>query len=663
MELLASHSDKETTLTRPNYRPDIDGLRGLAIICVVFYHAFPTTLKGGFIGVDVFFVISGYLIATIILASLKQGTFRFIEFYSRRIRRIFPSLLLVLLSCFIAGWFLLMPNDFKQLGKHMGGGASFIANFMFQQEAGYFDTDAKSKLLLNLWSLGIEEQFYIVFPLLVFAVFTFCFRNQSLVFPLILATASLSFVLNILKASPDTMDAFYSPLTRFWELLSGVLLAFTLPQDHLRNLDHDHAKADNIFAFTGLALIVVTAITYSDDIIYPYWPALAPVCAAILLIAAGPRTWVNHNILSNRGMVWVGLISYPLYLWHWPILSLLYVLKNTTPSFELRLLAVEASVFLAWVSWRYLENPIRGGDKNTVKVLTLSALMIGCAALGDAIYAKNGFPQRYPAIIQALARFDNQEKFIFQIKETWRLGRCYLSEREQQDMSFADECTDASHHPKLVIWGDSHAATFYSGFAGFAKESKFAVSQYTLGGCPPLLEYDSLKRPYCKARNIKVVEKIRTLKPDFVFLSADWHKPYYDVAKLEKTVLALQKLHIPHIVLIGPAPGWVKRLPSVLMSYWQNDALHRLPPPRSHYGLLPDNAAIDQKMRALSTRLGIDYLSIYDRLCNADGCLNRLGDDITQLTYFDTQHMTTSGAVYFASGIMDYFKQKPVKKP
>lgn len=226
MTILPPHNH----LTHPKYRADIDGLRAIAILSVVGFHAFPNWVKGGFIGVDVFFVISGYLISTIIIGSLERDSFNFVEFYSRRIKRIFPALLLVLIASFALGWFVLLADEYKQLGKHIAGGAGFISNFLFWNESGYFDNAAETKPLLHLWSLGIEEQFYIFWPLLLW----FVWKKRFNLLTIAITVAIVSFALNIVKVRSDTVAAFYSPQTRFWELMAGSILAYmTLHKQNL----------------------------------------------------------------------------------------------------------------------------------------------------------------------------------------------------------------------------------------------------------------------------------------------------------------------------------------------------------------------------------------------------------------------------------------------
>jgi peptidoglycan/LPS O-acetylase OafA/YrhL len=324
-------SSQQPHLSHPKYRPDIDGLRAIAVLAVVAFHAFPNWVKGGFIGVDVFFVISGYLISTIIFENLDKGTFSFSEFYARRITRIFPALILVLVACFVFGWFALLADEYRQLGKHIAAGAGFISNIVFWNEAGYFDNAADTKPLLHLWSLGVEEQFYIVWPLLLW----FAWKRNFNLLTITILVATLSFIINIKGVQQDPVATFYSPQTRFWELLCGSLLAWmtlykmnawTTAKSKLdgclalavyREKHPTNGKTlSNFLSFVGLILLTYGFCRINKELSFPGKWALVPVVGSVLIIAAGAKTWVNRVILSNKVLVWFGLISFPLYLWH-----------------------------------------------------------------------------------------------------------------------------------------------------------------------------------------------------------------------------------------------------------------------------------------------------------------------------------------------------------
>jgi len=388
-------------LTHPKYRPDIDGLRAIAVLAVLGFHAFPESFKGGFIGVDIFFVISGYLISTIIFEELDGGSFKASNFYARRIKRIFPALLLVMAVCFAFGSLILLVDEYRQLGKHIAAGASFISNFVFWNESGYFDNAADTKPLLHLWSLGIEEQFYLVWPLLLW----FSWKLKFNLFLIIALVTSLSFVLNIIEVRTDAVAAFYSPQTRFWELLCGSLLAWLMHYKHgiyvaISNkvdrhlIPSSNKKNDlvygnilpNILSLCGFLLLTYGFWRITKDVSFPGKWALFPVTGTALLIAAGSDTFLNRKILSFKALVWLGLISFPLYLWHWPILSFSRIYENETPSISIRIVAVLVSILLAWFTYKLIEIPIRSGSNSRPKVAILCGLVFLIGISGLIIY-------------------------------------------------------------------------------------------------------------------------------------------------------------------------------------------------------------------------------------------------------------------------------------
>ncbi len=342
------------------HRRDIDGLRALAIGPVLLFHLFPSLLPGGFIGVDIFFVISGYLISGILLRQLQVGQFSIRTFYAQRIKRIFPALSVVVLATFVMGWLLATPEDFKLIGKHMATGAGFVQNFALLGEAGYFDVASESKPLMHLWSLAIEEQFYLLYPPLLWLLW----RRPTLLWPALALLALASMALNLATVGHDAMQAFFSPQTRFWELLCGGLLAAAQTTPHhptdsgfLRSQAWREAQST-----TGLALIVIGLATITPRLAFPGWAALLPVLGAALLLQAGPTAWVNRTVLSHPAAVQLGLISYPLYLWHWPIFM---VTRPHTDigltGLPLLILRLALTFGIAALSYHYLEEPIRHG--------------------------------------------------------------------------------------------------------------------------------------------------------------------------------------------------------------------------------------------------------------------------------------------------------------
>jgi len=353
------------------YRPDIDGLRAISILLVVGYHAQPSLIPGGFIGVDIFFVISGFLITRIVLSQSKANSFSFLEFYSRRIRRIFPALIVVMAVTYVLGWFVLLPDDFSLLGKNIAAGVAFVSNLFQLTQLGYFAPDANENPLLHLWSLGIEEQFYIFWPPVLLIV-GWKWRRTWMG-----AIASASFGVSLLIFLGYKDWSFYSPISRAWELLAGGILA----TNYAHALERGKQRVpqfENLLATLGTAAIIFAAIVLNKQSLFPGVYALLPVLGAVLIILS-PNSLLNRTFLSNPQMVLIGLISYPLYLWHWPILTFLRLSMPDDPSTALRVGAVALSVALAWLTYRLLELPIHAANIRRVAPALCGAM--ACVAL------------------------------------------------------------------------------------------------------------------------------------------------------------------------------------------------------------------------------------------------------------------------------------------
>ncbi len=398
---------------RPPYRGDVDGLRAVAVLLVVAFHAFPRKVPGGFSGVDIFFVISGFLITSLILRSKENGDFSVMDFYARRIKRIFPALIVMIAACLAVGWIVMFPGEYRDLGKHSAAGAGFVANFSFLQEAGYFDATADHKPLLHLWSLGIEEQFYIVWPALIVLVWRW--RNGPLLMAALICLGS--FVWNVVLTRTDPSQAFYLPFTRFWELMIGCVVAFATAQNTFAELsppgltalyERHRQKIHDTAGWLGLVLIVVAAATLKSTRAFPGWWALLPTLGAALMILAGPASTINRWVLSNRTMIYIGLISYPLYLWHWPILSYARMLHFKEPTDLVKGLCIALAFVLAHLTYRYIERPIRFGTPTPRKPIMASAALAAAGCLGLLIYAGSGIPSRFPKELQnVVADFRN----------------------------------------------------------------------------------------------------------------------------------------------------------------------------------------------------------------------------------------------------------------
>ena len=462
------------------YRPDIDGLRAIAVMMVIGFHAFPSIFKGGFVGVDIFFVISGYLISTILLRSLSQQTFSLTQFYRNRIKRIFPALLIVLIFCLIAGWYLLTAVEFKQLGKHVAAGSVFISNIIYMGERGYFDTASDTKPLLHLWSLAVEEQFYIVLPLLLWCLY----KTKNKALEVVALIALCSFLLALFATSDSTVR-FYSPQTRFWELLLGTIIAcYQHCATTEQNLNGRVAqlvfgwvnKWANFFSMFGIALIVISMAVINRQQTTPGVWTLIPTIGTSLLIIVGMKGWFNRTILSSRVFVAIGLISYPLYLWHWPLLVLNTIVEGTRPSVAHRLIAIALTFVLSIATYFLIERPIRFGRKENLKTILLIALMVCIGGCGYVIYREGGYAER---------TFAQQFKNVSEAIEDWESDAGLINVTYQGQSVSAN----STQPPEILFDGDSHIEQFLPRIVQLTAQQRFPPSIFVLGAGCPLIPY------------------------------------------------------------------------------------------------------------------------------------------------------------------------------
>jgi peptidoglycan/LPS O-acetylase OafA/YrhL len=511
-----------------NYRADIDGLRAIAVLAVVGFHAFPTWIKGGYIGVDVFFVISGFLISTIIMEALECESFSYIDFYGRRIRRIFPALMLVLCFSIFFGWFVLLPDEFRQLGKHTAGGTAFISNLLLWSEAGYFDTTAELKPLLHLWSLAIEEQFYILWPVLLGLVW----RRKHSFLPTIVGIAVVSFILNMVMVEIEAVSAFYSPLSRFWELMIGGVLAY-LTLHHSDIVE----KYPNIQSVAGFSLLVLGFIIVDKSVPFPSWRALLPTLGAFLLISAGSRAWLNRQVLAGKPMVWFGKISYPLYLWHWPALAFAHILYGAIPSIAVRGGVVVFSVLAAYLTYLLIELQFRNNHRLGAKSFSLIFIALIISVVGLAIYIDQGVPDRAISV-----RIANKGGASFVYRPSFPTGITTCTDNAAIRSVLQPHCRQYINKidaPTVVIWGDSSSGAWSYLFYKLAEQNRFNVVLISHPSCPPLIgvrksfHHHPESQKYCSDARLgdTVLQSIRALKPKAIVLIGAWngYSHYQDV--------------------------------------------------------------------------------------------------------------------------------------
>jgi peptidoglycan/LPS O-acetylase OafA/YrhL len=591
-----------------DYRADIDGLRAVAVALVVGFHTFPLSVPGGYIGVDVFFVISGYLITGLILDLQTAGRFSIKQFYIRRARRILPALSVVMAATLMIGWFALSPSAYDSLARHTVASALFVPNLLYWREAGYFDPGALSKPLLHLWSLGVEEQFYLVWPLLLLLLR----RREARTSGILGALSAISFIYCCVASYHDPVAAFYSPLSRLWELGVGGVLAS-------RRIEVRHPE---IASCLGLLLILGAAFTLTDTSVFPGLLAVIPVGGTAMLIAG--RSW----ILSRRPFVALGLISYPLYLWHWPLLSFATFLDFQTE--RAKGIVVAISIILAWLTTRYVEYPVRFGSLRRYGAALSVALTVAVALSAFIVFRFDGLPWRYPPDIRRV--FATRD---YAFSSPARRSQCWIALNANFD-SYQPACRDG----KILVWGDSFSALLATGLPK-------PYAQFSRDSCMPLL---TGKADDCAKGNAAVAEEILRIKPKRVILFGLWPGTTWqaDPTFNEALRFTLHKLRqgIDDVILIGPSPIWSPGLPDAVLAYWLK---HRILPDRLRLLVSAENYhATDKVMGDIARAEHVRYISIFDVLCNSDGCLTHTRDSRAELLFWDYGHMTVGGATYVA---------------
>ena len=505
------------------YRADIDGLRAISVILVVGFHFFPNFIRGGFIGVDIFFVISGYLITRILAVNFHGEKFSILNFYSKRIVRIFPALLVILIFCSIFGWYLLLPNEYELLGKHIAAGASFTSNFIFLNETGYFDVNSELKPLLHLWSLGIEAQFYAFWPITLYLLWR---RNCSWLI-VILSMTVISFICNLYFSSSNLAFDFFSPFTRFWELQVGALIGIlnltnkkhlNLPLgfEKIRNGIRTYfMKISDVFLISiGTFLIFFSSFYLTGNHRYPSWWALMPVFGASCFLALSPSSMISR-VLSHKTLVFIGKISYPLYLWHWPLLCFFHIMNGDQLEVGFKVVLIIASICLAFLTNRFIENPIKKFKQinSTATLLIICMALIGC--LGFYIASEKGLSKRL--FIQDAIKLEsgllNPQHFI---KSD---GSC--DSLLAKTTLYPNVCITNSVSPKSMIIGDSHAIALYGGIRnGDINESAILFAG---NGCLPLVGYvvqdDYVPRSWCLnyvGNILDAIDKMPTIEKVYV---------------------------------------------------------------------------------------------------------------------------------------------------
>jgi peptidoglycan/LPS O-acetylase OafA/YrhL len=599
-----------------HYRPDIDGLRAVAILPVIAFHMNPSLLRGGYTGVDVFFVISGYLITSIIWSGLAAGTFSFRRFYHRRIRRLMPALYLVMLASVPFAWATMIGFQFKDFGQSLAATSLWLSNFLFWIESGYFEPDATAKPLLHTWSLAVEEQFYVIFPgtlIALYGVYRKSFRVASAI-ALLVALASLG-----IAAVAEGPAAFYLIHARAWELMAGAICAV---------VTHERKPSpNNLASFIGLLLVVFSMLSADESLIPLAYAAPAVIGTSLVLLFGGRTTWAGR-ILSLRMLVAIGLGSYSLYLWHQPVLAFLKIAGIELDTALRMVTAATAIGLISWISYRFVEFPLRSRKVlfGRYDVDSLVYLAPGVALLAAGAWLHLDQPKTWRE-----RNFSADERRISSFR-TWRDESHHIC-----PVGPPLSCTPGGGKPVTVVWGDSHA-----GSLGLAFNQSTVAPVLSFSLCPPFVDAPRTKE--CSEYLVFSEEVVRKSPPGSLLLLHSAWAQYPELGRIEKRVEWLRQARPDmQLALIGPGPYFQGTMPEVLIANKvpvTRDARVAMPTPAKVY-------AADKELERIATRLHLPYVSLLSALCGESNSCVAFGvaPDGLQPLIFDSGHLTLGGSL------------------
>ena len=616
---------------RHQHRTDIQGLRAIAVLSVVFFHAMGDALPGGFVGVDIFFVISGYLISGILMGEMQAGRFSLGGFYERRIRRLFPALFLMLASVMIAGLILLPPWQMAELGHTGFSTIFFVSNFDLFGMSGYFDSEAQTRPLLHTWSLAVEEQFYLVFPLVLAALMRLARRRMRLV---LLGGALASLALCLWALQRNAAAAFYLAPFRGYELLMGAMIArLPFPVNAPRWLR-------DALSLAGLAMIAASLFVINGDTTFPGLAALLPCTGAALVLFTGAGSAsLGGRLISNPVTTYFGGISYSLYLWHWPVLVLGRALLLTTPKSIQTLVMLALAVGLATASWRWIEQPFvkRRGRRIHVFAAGGAAMMLGAMATGAAVFA-DGAP----------GRFGPEAQRMFAARDDFNPRRPECHHYLDAVTPYARNCSygAAEASPREAMWSDSHGTELVAAMGEQLATDGEAMLGITSSACPPAIGYASHAYPLCAAQNDATLDgllhdqRIKTVYLAAFFSGyphAEWPAIKAGYARSVEALATAGK----HVVLVYPIPVFSYDVPTALGMIAQRgeDA--------GSYALtMAEHESVNREavllLDELRKKYGADAIHPEQSLCREGRCL-AFGADAGPL-YFNRDHLSLAGA-------------------
>ncbi|MGO9487082.1 MAG: acyltransferase family protein [Rhodomicrobium sp.] len=636
---------------KPVYRPDIDGLRAIAVLAVVFYHAGLPGFSGGFVGVDVFFVISGFLITQIVWSELEAERFSLVGFYIRRVKRIFPALFAVLVLSSIAAFILLVPRDLIAFGESLNATVLFFSNFYWIKHADYFAGPSIDNPLLHTWSLSVEEQFYAVWPLTLL-LFRRLLPAKALPY-LILALTLVSVVLAEARLPDYPKDAFYFPWCRMGELFLGALLAVS-PVSLQGN------RLPKILGIAGLAAIGTAIFLYDTSTGFPGVNALLPCAGAALIIAAGTLPNPVATLLSFEPIRRIGLISYSLYLIHWPLFSFTHLYLNRPLPLGPALVLVLVSILLAYASWRYIETPMRKGQFSRPKVFGSAAAAMSALYLTGALFFwTNGFPSR-----------TTEQVLAAQPLEAVPLDKKYCKRLLATGLKSGKACVlgeDRGNAYDFIMWGDSHAHHYLPAIATLAANRKLSGVLFTLNGCHPFLD-DTHNTKACRNLNEAVRRWLTENRVKVAILGGNWKNHLKDFrgflrdgspdrnrGGFAKTLAFLTSKGI-QVSVLDQTPEFSQgvQLCYARALFYGRDGENCVTEPASR--LLTWHKELDAYFEFLRKEYSFSVASGAQAICDAQTCRARRGNT---LLMSDNSHLTEAGSL----AVMPYLKVPLLSDP
>jgi peptidoglycan/LPS O-acetylase OafA/YrhL len=615
------------------HRSDIDGLRALAVVPVVLFHARLLAVHGGFVGVDVFFVISGFLISSVIVEELARGEFSILRFYERRCRRILPALFAMFIGTSLVSAIVLMPPDLAAFGRSLLSSVLFVSNVYFWKDSGYFDGTAEFKPLLQTWSLSVEEQFYLFAPYLLLAISVF-FKKRYLTLLVPIALASLGLSAWAVAHAPNA--AYYVLPTRFWEILLGGLLAVgakTGPR--VRGVRE-------LLAGIGFAGVLGSSFFYSEATPFPGLAALVPCGGAALIIYAGlGGSSLVARLLGTRPLTFIGNISYSLYLWHWPLFALYrYRVARELSALEAGLLVL-GSLVLGVLSWHFVEKPFRKQSNPLGRRFIFAGSAAGAlatATFAGTAMATGGLPFRVPG-------FETVDTGGQREYDTSSEGNCFLGDGQTHQDWGGDKCfVTRGRGPTVLLWGDSFAAHYVPGIKRHAAEMQADLLEYTLSACPPVFGFDTLSNPPCRAFNDHVPELVKEYGVKSVVVSGRWDyafRRHVEPSQITASLARLQGLGVT-VYVIGQSPMFGNQVQTL---FAQAGGTRAQP---EGWGYVNFGAELNRELAAAMPE-GVHFIDPLSRMCRLPSCPYRLDGNFLML---DEGHFSSYGS---ARVVAEYF--------